>query len=67
MTYLSARDIAEMSSEGRQRRLKELQEELLQLRAQQSLGGSLSNPGSYKQVRRTIARLRTAMSAERKV
>ena len=67
MTYLSARDIAKMSSEGRQRRLKELQEELLQLRAQQSLGGSVSNPGSYKQVRRTIARLRTAMNAERKV
>ena len=66
MTYLSARDIVEMSSEGRQRRLKELQEELLQLRAQQSLGGSVSNPGSYKQVRRTIARLRTAMNAERK-
>ncbi len=66
MTYLSARDIAEMSSEARQRRLKELQEELLQLRAQQSLGGSVSNPGSYKQVRRTIARLKTAMNAEKR-
>tara|TARA_B100001013_G_scaffold297080_1_gene197698 strand:- start:1266 stop:1469 length:204 start_codon:yes stop_codon:yes gene_type:complete len=66
MTYLSARDIAEMSSEGRQRRLKELQEEMLQLRAQQSLGGSSSNPGAYKQVRRTIARLRTAIHMENK-
>ena len=67
MTYLSARDIVDMSTEGRRRRLKELQEEMLQLRTQQSLGGSVSNPGSYKQVRRTIARLRTAMNAERKV
>ena len=66
MTYLSARDIADMSPEGRQRRLKELQEEMLQLRAQQSLGGSASNPGAYKQVRRTIARLKTAITAERK-
>ena len=66
MTYLSSRDIAEMSSEGRQRRLKELQEEMLQLRAQQSLGGSSSNPGAYKQVRRTIARLRTAIHMENK-
>ena len=66
MTYLSARDIAEMSSEGRRRRLKELQEEMLQLRAQQSLGGSVSNPGSYKHEPRTIARLKTAMTAEKK-
>jgi len=66
MTYLSARDIVDMSTEGRRRRLKELQEEMLQLRAQQSLGGSVSNPGSYKQVRRTIARLKTAMTAEKK-
>ena len=66
MTYLSARDIVDMSTEGRRRRLKELQEEMLQLRAQQSLGGSVSNPGSYKQVRRSIARLKTAMTAEKK-
>jgi ribosomal protein L29 len=51
-----------MNPEQRQRRLVELKEELLQLRAQQALGGSTSNAGAYKQTRRSIARLLTKMS-----
>jgi ribosomal protein L29 len=48
------------------RRLEELREELLQLRAQQALGGSSSNPGEFKQTRRSIARLLTSINSERK-
>ena len=40
MTHVSNREIASMSSEALQDRLTELQEELLQLRAEQSLGGT---------------------------
>ena len=50
--------------EQRERRLAELREELLQLRAQQARGGSSSNAGAYKQTRRSIARLLTKMSEE---
>ena len=61
MPHVSSKDIDEMNQEQRERTLKELRDEMLQLRAQQALGGSASNPGSYKQTRRSIARLLTKM------
>ena len=57
MTQVRSRDIETMSPEQRQDALEELREELLQLRAQQALGGSASSSGEYKQTRRSIARL----------
>ena len=42
--------------------LEELREELLQLRAQLALGGSVSNSGAYKQTRRSIARMLTRIN-----
>ena len=51
MTHLKAREIDEMSDEAREKRLIELREELLQLRAQKSLGGSVQNSGEFKQTR----------------
>ena len=61
MTHLKSREIDNMSDEARESRLLELREELLQLRAQQALGGSASNMGAYKSTRRSIARLLTKM------
>ena len=55
MSHLSSRDIDGMNVEQRERRLEELRDEMLQLRAQQALGGSLSDSGSYKATRRSIA------------
>ena len=66
MSHLSSRDIDGMNVEQRQRRLEELREELLQLRAQQALGGSSSDAGAYKATRRSIARLLTKMSEDSK-
>ena len=66
MAHIKSRDIDQMNPEQRERRLAELSEELLQLRAQQALGGSSSNAGAYKQTRRSIARLLTKMSEESK-
>tara|TARA_Y100000739_G_scaffold218845_1_gene216686 strand:+ start:1782 stop:1991 length:210 start_codon:yes stop_codon:yes gene_type:complete len=66
MTHVSPRDIETMNPEQRVRTLEELRDELLQLRAQQALGGSLSNSGSYKQTRRSIARLLTKINQETK-
>lgn len=65
MTHLTAREIDNMSLEARKKRLNELQEEMLLLRAEQALGGSASNPGAYKQVKRSIARLKTKMLESR--
>ena len=66
MAQIRSRDIDQMNPEQRERRLAELREELLQLRAQQALGGSSSHAGAYKQTRRSIARLLTKMSEENK-
>ena len=66
MTHVSPRDIETMNPEQRVRPLEELRDELLQLRAQQALGCSLSNSGSYKQTRRRIARLLTKINQETK-
>ena len=62
MSYVSNREIDSMSKDARESRLLELQEELLQLRAEQALGGTPSNIGAYKATRRSIARLKTHMS-----
>ena len=64
MTHVSNPEIASMSAEALKDRLTELQEELLQLRAEQSLGGTPSNMGAFKACRRSIARIKTKMAAE---
>ena len=66
MAHIKSRDIDQMNPEQRERRLAELREELLQLRAQQALGGSSSDSGANKQTRRINARLLTKMSEESK-
>ena len=66
MAHLSTHEIDQMSMEQMLRRLEEMREELLQLRAQQALGGPSSNPGEFKQTRRSIARLLTSINKERK-
>ena len=65
MTHVKSRDIDNMSDEARETRLLELREDLLQLRAQQALGGSASNLGAYKATRRSIARLLTKMNEKK--
>jgi ribosomal protein L29 len=65
MSHVSSKDIDEMNQEQREITLVELRDEMLQLRAQQALGGSASNAGAYKQTRRSIARLLTKMNQEK--
>ena len=64
MTHLPQREIDSMNAEMRGSRLHELQEELLQLRAELSLGGRPSNMGAFRATRRSIARLLTKIRAE---
>jgi ribosomal protein L29 len=61
VTHVSSREIQSMSAEALVDRLEELQEELLQLRAEQALGGTPSNMGAFKACRRSIARIKTQM------
>ena len=59
MSHVSNREIASMSQEARESRLLELQEALLQLRAEKALGGTPASVGEYKATSRSIARLLT--------
>ena len=63
MSYVSNRGIAAMSAEAIDARLLELQEELLQPRAEKSLGGTPASSGAYKATRRSIARLKTHINS----
>ena len=66
MSHVKSRDIDSMNMEQRERSLRELKEELLQLRSPQALGGSSADSGAYKQTRRSIARLITKMNQGQK-
>lgn len=48
-----------MKPEERATKLKELQNELLQQKAKASSGGAPENPGRLRELRRTIARIKT--------
>ena len=65
MTHVGSKEIDEMNQEQRDLALEELRDEMLQLRAQQALGGSASNSGAYKQTRRSNARLLTKMKQQK--
>ena len=64
MSHVSNRELASMSQEAMADRLTELLEELLQLRAEQALGGTPSNMGAFKATRRSIARIKTKMVSQ---
>jgi large subunit ribosomal protein L29 len=48
-----------MSHEDRQKRLNELQTELMRLKTMIKAGGSIENPDRVRQLRKTIARILT--------
>lgn len=64
MTYVGNREIAGMSRDVLKSRLEELLEEMLQMRAEQSMGGSPSNSGAFKATSRSIARIKTKLHTE---
>ncbi len=64
MAILRMVQIREMSPEARDKRLDEMKTELSKLRTMISAGGSVENPGRVKELRKTIARLKTVMREE---
>lgn len=64
MAILRMSQIREMSPEERNRRLDEMKTELSKLKTMISAGGSVENPGRVKELRKTIARLKTVAREE---
>ena len=59
MASLRPSEIRDMTSEERQSELEKLSTELLNARAIQFAGGSSDHPGLDRELRRTIARIKT--------
>ena len=62
MAILRAKDIQKMSEEEKQKRLKELTLELAKDKSNVAIGGAVKNPGRIREMRRTVARLKTMMT-----
>ena len=62
---MKAKEIREMSSEELENKLKELKNELFNLRFQLATG-QLENPMRIKEVKKTIARIKTVQTEQAK-
>ncbi len=59
MAILRVKEIRQMSSEERKKRLSEFKAELVRLKTMIKAGGSIENPMRIRELRRTIARIKT--------
>ncbi|RJS84294.1 50S ribosomal protein L29 [Candidatus Bathyarchaeota archaeon] len=66
MPILRVREIREMSSEERMRRLADLKAELVRLRTMIKAGGTIENPSRIRELRKAIARILTIENEERR-
>lgn len=64
MTILHTEEIRDMTPTERAAELEELETELLNSKAVQAAGGAPENPGRIKELRRTIARIKTIQKEE---
>jgi len=58
------KEIREMSTDERQRRLTELRTELVRMRTMVEAGGAVENPSRIRGLRRAIARILTVVNEE---
>ncbi|MCD6203707.1 MAG: 50S ribosomal protein L29 [Methanophagales archaeon] len=66
MSIFRIEDIRKMSDKERREELESLSTDLLRERGMVATGGSSENPGRIREIRRTIARLKTVESEIKK-
>jgi large subunit ribosomal protein L29 len=64
MPIIRLKDIREMSSEDREKRVMELRTELLRLTTMVKAGGAIDNPARVRELRKAIARILTVENEE---
>ena len=62
MTKLDADDLRDQSEAELRQQLNDLQRELVQERGQIEVGGFAENPGQLKQMKKSIARIKTVLN-----
>lgn len=60
MPIIRLKDIRDMSSQERRKKVTELQTELVRLKTMTKAGGSIENTARIRELRRAIARILTA-------
>jgi large subunit ribosomal protein L29 len=65
MPIMRVKEMREMSSEDRMKRLGEFKTELLRLKTMVRAGGTVENPGRIRNLRKTIAQILTIESEKR--
>jgi large subunit ribosomal protein L29 len=65
MPILRVKEIRDMPSEGRVKRLNELRTELLRLKTMVKAGGTIENPARIRELRKAIARILTIEHEEK--
>jgi large subunit ribosomal protein L29 len=66
MPVLRIKEIRDMNSEERTKRIKELRTELTRLKTMISAGGTVENPSRIRELRKAIAKLLTIESEQRR-
>ncbi|MFC7175917.1 50S ribosomal protein L29 [Halosegnis marinus] len=64
MAIVHVEEIRDMTPAEREEEVEELRTELLNAKAVQAAGGAPDNPGRTKELRRTIARIKTIQREE---
>jgi large subunit ribosomal protein L29 len=59
------RNLRDMSSQERERRLRELRTELSRLKTMVEAGGAVENPARIRELKRTVARILTVENEEK--
>ncbi len=62
MAILKTEDIREMDDKDLKERMNDLQKELVEERGQIEVGGFADNPGRIKEMKKTIARIKTVLN-----
>lgn len=65
MPILRVKEIRDMSSEERVKRLDEMRTDILRLKTMIKAGGTIENPARIREIRKTIARILTIEHEEK--
>ena len=66
MAIFRAQEVQQLSDVEMQEQMEKLKEELIQHNGKVSAGGSTENPGRIRELRRTIARIKTEANSRRR-
>ena len=65
MAILRNKDIRKLDAESRLKRISELRLEFAKEKANIAIGANVTSPGRFKEIRKTIARIKTIQNEEK--